>query len=147
MPFEVKTKLPKGSSHDEAIWTDTMTKGLTFSTKDSEFSVTATGLGNDDTNQAITLDNNDYEITELTGQDNGFKLELTKTGLDKVNKGLETNDVEFTLSYKATINEGAIVDTPDRNMITFDYGKEDYFESTPKSVSYTHLTLPTILLV
>lgn len=132
VPFEVKTKLPKGSSHEEAIWTDTMTKGLTFSTKDSEFSVTATGLGNDDTNQAITLDNNDYEITELTGQDNGFKLELTKTGLDKVNKGLETNDVEFTLSYKATINEGAIEDTPDRNMITFDYGKKDYFESTPK---------------
>lgn len=121
IPYEVKTKIPAGTEYKKLTWNDTMTNGLTY-TKPLNIAVTPAEL--------TLTPNTDYKLTE---DDRGFTLALTDAGLKKVSaitkpvddEGKSTGagqDVEFTLKYSAKVNGNAVVDQPDKNNITLDYG-------------------------
>ena len=112
VPYEVKTRLPKGSSHSVIRWTDTMTRGLSF-------------------NNDISVEGFDASDYEVTVKDDGFVLNFTEAGLEKVNERLKEADVEFLIHYTAKVNSNAITDLPDRNHIEFDYGNGPTVESEP----------------
>lgn len=115
VPYKVETKIPQGAKYQKLVWTDVMTKGLTFD-KDS---LTIEG-GNIGTN---------YEIVQ---DDRGFTLKLTDAGLKAVEEAAKGAEVTITLKYSATINKDAEVDTTDENDIALDYGNKPRHEDTPK---------------
>lgn len=112
VPYEVKTKIAAGTSYENLTWNDIMTNGLTYN-KDLTITV----------NNNITLvANTDYELVQ---DDNGFRLKMHKSGLEKiekVTKGTDQKDVEITLTYSATVNGTAKVDNPEKNNVTLEYG-------------------------
>lgn len=112
VPYEVKTRLPKGSSHSVIRWTDTMTRGLSF-------------------NNDISVEGFDASDYEVTVKDDGFVLNFTKASVKEVNEKLKEAEVEFLIKYSAKINSNAITDLPDRNHIEFDYGNGPTVESEP----------------
>ncbi|MFM1540386.1 isopeptide-forming domain-containing fimbrial protein [Helcococcus ovis] len=114
VPYEVKTKVNKGTEYGKLVWKDIMTNGLTFN---KDLKILAT-------NNVDLIKETDYKVTE---DDRGFTLSLTSTGLDKVKNvtkpGKEGGqDVEFTITYSATVNGTAIVDNPEKNDISLEYG-------------------------
>lgn len=72
IPYEVKTKVLKGSKYEKLVWTDTMSNGLTMG---------------DDVNLAVsgttTTFIKDIDYT-LSIDDRGFTLKFKATGLDKL---------------------------------------------------------------
>ncbi|HEO6246785.1 TPA: pilin N-terminal domain-containing protein [Streptococcus agalactiae] len=112
IPYEVKTKVLKGSKYEKLVWTDTMSNGLTMG---------------DDVNLAVsgttTTFIKDIDYT-LSIDDRGFTLKFKATGLDKLEEAAKASDVEFTLTYKATVNGQAIIDNPEVNDIKLDYGNK-----------------------
>ena len=115
VPYKVETKIPQGAKYQKLVWTDVMTKGLTF----DKGSLTIEG-GNIGTN---------YEIVE---DYRGFTLKLTEAGLKAVEEAAKDAEVTITLKYTATINKDAEVDTTDENDIALDYGNKPGHEDTPK---------------
>ena len=104
IPYEVKTKILKDSHYKKLVWSDEMTKGLTYNGD-----LTVSGAG---------LQEADYRVV---ASEQGFVLELLESGLNKVEEAAKTADVEIALTYSATVNSEAVVDTPDDNIIKFDY--------------------------
>lgn len=123
IPYEVKTKIAKGTAYEKLIWNDSMTNGLTYN-KDLGTSKTYKDLlVKDENNQEatkdvvtgiklykkeagdldtttnkkkdveVTLDANDYKIVE---DDKGFRLMFTDAGLEKVSKITKPADVNGT---------------------------------------------------
>lgn len=128
VPYEVKTKIPAGSTYEKLVWTDVMTNGLTYNVPPGLTIATLPDIG---------LAETDYILIQ---DDRGFTLQMKKSGLDKINAvtSPETGagaDVEFTLTYSATVNENAIVDVPDKNNITLDYGNTPGNENVPVPVT------------
>ncbi|MFR9276112.1 pilin N-terminal domain-containing protein [Finegoldia magna] len=119
VPYEVKTKIKKGSKYKKLVWNDNMTKGLTYQ---KDLKVEGAGLAKD-------KDNNDYFVTET---DRGFTLVLTESGLTKVENAAKTADVEIKLTYSAKINGQAVVDKPELNDIALDYSNKPGKDSEPK---------------
>lgn len=115
VPYEVKTKVPAKSDYNHLVWSDIMTHGLTYN---KDVKITATG---------ITLADTDYKITQTAS---GFTLELTQSGLDKVKAS--TTDVEFMLTYSATVNSSAVVDVEDENEVRLIYGHKPKEDRDPK---------------
>lgn len=109
VPYEVKTKIPAKSEFKTVRWEDTMTKGLTFN-KDLK----------------ILLDGQEFASSNYTlvQNESGFTLTLNDTGYAALKTAAATKDVEFTLTYTATINDSAVVDNPDGNNIKFDYSNK-----------------------
>lgn len=126
VPYEVKTKIPKGSKYKKLVWTDTMTNGLTFN-KDLEVK----GLvGKEEGKEEKALEEGtDYNIIS---DERGFELKLTQVGLEKLQRVTDTKDVEVTLTYSAKINKDAVRDMPEKNDIALDYGNKPGSESEPK---------------
>lgn len=129
VPYEVKTKIPAKSEFKTVRWEDTMTKGLTF-----------------DKNLKILLDGQDFEKENYTlvQNESGFTLTLNDKGYAKLKEEASKKEVEFKLTYTATINDSAVVDQPDSNNIKFDYSnKPNEFkdprdnEVTPKDKQIT----------
>lgn len=113
VPYEVKTKIAAGTSYENLTWNDIMTNGLTYN---KDLKITATN--------GVTFEEKDYELVQ---DDNGFRLKLNKSGLEKIEKvtkakDAEQKDVEITLTYSATINGTAKVDHPEKNNVTLEYG-------------------------
>ena len=119
VPYTVKTTIDKGATYKTLTWTDTMDAGLTY---DKNLSVDATGTN---------LTPADYEMIQ-TNQ--GFILNLTAAGLAKVETAATSVEVVITLSYSATINEGAEVDTNQANTITLEYSNRPTENRLPKEV-------------
>ena len=125
IPYEVKTKIEAGSFYERLIWNDIMTNGLTFN-KDLE-------LKSDQVNLAKDVD---YKLAQ---DDNGFRLQLTDAGLAKI-KAVTTakkdaKAVEFTLTYSATVNGTAVVDNPEKNNVTLEYGHQKGKDLEKKTVT------------
>lgn len=125
IPYEVKTKIEAGSFYERLIWNDIMTNGLTFN-KDLE-------LKSDQVNLAKDVD---YKLAQ---DDNGFRLQLTEAGLAKI-KAVTTakkdaKAVEFTLTYSATVNGTAVVDNPEKNNVTLEYGHQKGKDLEKKTVT------------
>lgn len=112
VPYEVKTKIHKGSKYENLVWTDIMSNGLTMG---STVSLKASG-----TTETFAKDT-DYE---LSIDARGFTLKFTADGLGKLEKAAKTADIEFTLTYSATVNGQAIIDNPESNDIKLSYGNK-----------------------
>ena len=111
VPYEVKTKIAKGTSYENLTWNDIMTNGLTYN-KDLKI----------EASNGVTFAETDYELVQ---DDNGFRLKMHESGLKKieaVTKAEEQKDVEITLTYSATVNGTAKVDNPEKNNVTLEYG-------------------------
>lgn len=117
-PYDIETIIPAGANYKTAAWTDQMTEGLTFN-NDVTVKMGAKG-------QETDLDAADYTVTP---DGNGFILELTKTGLAKINN--QANEVRLLVKYSATVNENAKVERPERNDVIFHYGNEPHHGNTP----------------
>ena len=107
IPYEVKTQIPAKSKLKTAYWSDEMTEGLQYN---NDLEVTIGGTKADAGDYTVTTDKNT----------NGFRIELTQDGLDKVNG--KDAPVEVKLTYSATVKSITVVDIPEANDITFHYG-------------------------
>ena len=157
VPYEVKTKIPGGTEYKRLVWNDTMDNGLTYNkdlavsksydkdnivtTEENKKNIT-TGIqlfklnadGQRDGESVTLTKDTDYTIFE---DDRGFQLSFTAKGLEKVaaiTKGETPADAEIALTYTATLNGKAIVDTPENNDIKFEYGNKPKEDVTPKEV-------------
>lgn len=115
--YHVGTKILKGSDYKKLVWTDSMTKGLTFN-KD----IKVTLAGN-------TLDTSHYKVV---ADDQGFRLALNEKGLKAVAEAAKEKDVEIKINYSATVNMEAIVEQADSNDVTLDYSNTPSQESEPQ---------------
>ncbi len=117
-PYDIETIIPAGANYKTAAWTDQMTEGLTFN-NDVTVKMGAKG-------QETDLDKADYKVTP---DGNGFVLELTETGLAKINN--QPNEVRLLVKYSATVNENAKVERQERNDVIFHYGNDPHHGNTP----------------
>lgn len=111
IPYEVKTKIAAGTSYENLTWNDTMSNGLTYN---KDLTIEA--------DNGVKFVNTDYELVQ---DDSGFRLKMHESGLKKieaVTKGTEQKDVTITLTYNATVNGTAVVDNPEKNDVTLEYG-------------------------
>lgn len=117
IPYDVKTKILKDSHYKKLVWSDEMTKGLTY-------------------NEDLTVSGADLEEADyrVVASEQGFVLELLESGLDKVEEAAKTEDVEITLTYSATVNSEAVVDKPDDNIIKLDYSNNPSNDNESKTV-------------
>lgn len=118
VPYDIETIIPAGANYKTAAWTDQMTEGLTFN---NDVTVKMGVKG-----QETDLDKADYTVTP---DGNGFVLELTDTGLAKINN--QPKEVRLLVKYSATVNENAKVERPERNDVIFHYGNEPHHGNTP----------------
>ena len=118
VPYEVKTQIPAGAKYKKLVWTDQMTKGLTYN-KDLKVMLGTTGL----------KEGTDYTVIST---DRGFTLKFIKTGLTEVEKAAKTKATDITLTYSATVNANAIPGKVDANDVAFDYSNKPGQESEPK---------------
>lgn len=107
IPYEVKTQIPAKSKLKTAYWSDEMTEGLKYN---NDLKVQIGGADADPADYTVTTDKNT----------NGFRIELTQAGLEKVNG--KDAPVEVKLTYSATVQSITVVDIPEANDITFHYG-------------------------
>lgn len=117
-PYDIETIIPAGANYKTAAWTDQMTEGLTFN-NDVTVKMGAKG-------QETDLDKADYKVTP---DGNGFVLELTETGLAKINN--QPKEVRLLVKYSATVNENAKVERQERNDVIFHYGNDPHHGNTP----------------
>ncbi len=117
LPYEIKTSIPQNSEYKTLRWTDRMTHGITFN-NDLEIKLEGVKL----------VATTDYT---LKADLSGFSVTLTATGLEKVRTQATVKDVEFVLTYTGTVNATAIVDMPDKNEVTLEYGNEPEEEHDP----------------
>lgn len=123
VPYEAKAELPKGSVFTHLDLADSMDKGLLYDA-DKGVKVTVTpALAKD------LVAGTDYTVTTVG---NGFKVHFNQSGLDKLNKAAETNDLSIEFTYSAKVTADAIVDKPMDNHATFTYNHEPPKPSSDK---------------
>ena len=123
VPYEAKAELPKGSVFTHLDLADSMDKGLKY---DDKKGVTVTVTP--ELEKALVA-GTDYTV-ETVG--NGFKVHFNQSGLDKLNKAAETNDLSIEFTYSAKVTADAIVDKPMDNHATFTYNHEPPKPSSEK---------------
>ncbi|MDU7114126.1 MAG: SpaA isopeptide-forming pilin-related protein [Peptoniphilus harei] len=121
--YESLAKLPKGSVFTKLDLEDSMDKGLKYKSADGVTVTVTPQLTN-----ALEKEK-DYKITDAS---NGFKLEFTQTGLDKLNEAAKANELSIKFTYKATVTAEAINDQPMDNHITLRYNHEPPTPSSEK---------------
>ncbi|HEM4769270.1 TPA: isopeptide-forming domain-containing fimbrial protein, partial [Streptococcus suis] len=119
--YKITTKVPKDAAYKTFAWEDTMVAGLDFNT--TSLSITL--------NQ-VALDQADYT---LTATKRGFTAKLTTTGLTKLENAAKAGEVTFTLTYNATLNDSAVVDTEIPNKVKLIYGNRPSEFTEPKSTN------------
>ena len=124
VPYEVKTQIPQDAKYKKLVWTDQMTKGLTYN-KDLEVKLGDTKLDEYQSEEKP----GDYKVINT---DRGFTLKLTDGGLTKVEEVAKTAATEITLTYSATVNANVIPGKEDINDVAFDYSNKPGQESEPK---------------
>lgn len=125
IPYEAKAELPKGAVFTNLDLADSMDKGLKYNTEKKVTISVKPAL-----DEAL-VENTDYTVTTVG---NGFKVHFNQTGLDKLNKAAETNDLSITFTYYVNVTADAIVDKPMDNHATFTYNHEP---PTPSSETLT----------
>ncbi|MFM0758719.1 isopeptide-forming domain-containing fimbrial protein [Streptococcus suis] len=118
--YTISTTVPKDAAYKTFAWEDTMVAGLDF-TLDSLKIVATEGTWTKDT---------DYELVQTK---RGFTAKLTTTGLTKLENAAKAGEVTFTLTYNATLNDSAEVDTAIPNKVKLIYGNRPSDFSEPKS--------------
>ncbi|MFI3086110.1 isopeptide-forming domain-containing fimbrial protein [Streptococcus sp. 2022WUSS037] len=120
--YKITTKVPKDAAYKTFAWEDTMVAGLDF-TLDS-LKITSA--------QIADLATTDYDLVQTK---RGFTVKLTAAGLTKLENAAKTADVNFTLTYNATLNDSAAVDTGIPNQVKLIYGNRPSDFSEPKSTT------------
>ncbi|WP_105156633.1 isopeptide-forming domain-containing fimbrial protein [Streptococcus suis] len=119
--YTITTKVPKDAAYKTFAWEDTMVTGLDFTTGSLKIA-----------SDQVTLDTADYELVQTV---RGFTLKLKDTGLTKLENAAKTADVTFTLTYSATLNDSAVVDTEIPNKVKLIYGNRPSEFTEPKSTN------------
>ncbi|WP_394012208.1 isopeptide-forming domain-containing fimbrial protein [Anaerococcus cruorum] len=117
VPYKVETVIPMGAEYEKLVWTDTMSKGLTYN-KDLNVTLNDT-----------PLESSNYSIIAT---DRGFTLRLNQTGSNAVRDAAKEKDATITLKYTARVNQNAIPDEVDVNDVALDYSNKPGKESEPK---------------
>lgn len=123
VPYEAKAELPKGSVFTHLDLADSMDKGLKYN-EEKGVTVTVTPALDQD-----LVAGTDYTVTTVG---NGFKVHFEQSGLDKLNKAAEKNDLSIEFTYSAKVTADAIVDKPMDNHATFTYNHEPPKPSSDK---------------
>lgn len=121
--YTITTKVPKDAAYKTFAWEDTMLKGLDFKL-DSLQIADDKGLNL----QKIT----DYTLTQTV---RGFMVQLNPDGLARLEEKAKEGEVKFTLTYKATLNDSAKVDSGIPNKVKLIYGNRPSEFSEPKSTT------------
>ena len=121
--YESLAKLPKGSVFTKLDLEDSMDKGLKYKSDDSVTITVSPAL------DKALVENEDYTIKDAS---NGFKLEFTQAGLDKLNEAAKANNLSIKFTYKATVTSEAINDQPMDNHITLRFNHEPPTPSSEK---------------
>ncbi|MFI3160901.1 pilin N-terminal domain-containing protein [Streptococcus suis] len=119
--YTISTTVPKDAAYKTFVWEDTMVTGLDFTTDSLKIA-----------SDQVTLDTADYELVQTV---RGFTLKLKDTGLTKLENAAKTADVTFTLTYSATLNDSAVVDTEIPNKVKLIYGNRPSEFTEPKSTN------------
>ncbi|MBY5024638.1 isopeptide-forming domain-containing fimbrial protein [Streptococcus suis] len=117
--YKITTTVPKDAAYKTFAWEDTMVNGLDFKTGTLDIS-----------SAQVSLTDTDYSLVETK---RGFTVKLTDAGLAKLETAAKAGDVNFTLTYKATLNDSAAVDTEIPNKVKLIYGNRPSDFSEPKS--------------
>ncbi|MCQ8265671.1 pilin N-terminal domain-containing protein [Streptococcus suis] len=125
--YKITTTVPKDAAYKTFAWEDTMVNGLDYT---GSLKITST-TGQDPTVTTWTKDT-DYSLVETK---RGFTAKLTATGLAKLETAAKAGDVKFTLTYKATLNDSAVVDAEIPNKVKLIYGNRPSEFSEPKSTN------------
>ncbi|HEM5270173.1 TPA: isopeptide-forming domain-containing fimbrial protein, partial [Streptococcus suis] len=121
--YKITTKVPKDAAYKTFAWEDTMVAGLDFTTGSLKIT--------DNKNVGLQA-NTDYTLVETK---RGFTVKLTNDGLAKLETAAKAGDVNFTLTYKATLNDSAAVDTAIPNKVKLIYGNRPSDFNEPKSTT------------
>ncbi|HEL2050871.1 TPA: isopeptide-forming domain-containing fimbrial protein [Streptococcus suis] len=120
--YKITTTVPKDAAYKTFAWEDTMVNGLDFKTGSLVISLAGANLTKD----------TDYSLVETK---RGFTVKLTETGLAQLETAAKAGDVNFTLTYKATLNDSAAVDTEIPNKVKLIYGNRPSEFTEPKSTN------------
>lgn len=120
--YKVVTTIPAHSRYATAFWNDEMTDGLTLDINSVKLAYEG--------NEGVTLaKDTDYTVKAVSGEQ-GFELEFTPAGLEKINN--KDNEGKITITYSAKVNENAVVAIPESNDVNFFYGNNPRKGNTPK---------------
>ncbi|HFI0160995.1 TPA: isopeptide-forming domain-containing fimbrial protein [Streptococcus suis] len=132
--YKITTTVPKDAAYKTFAWEDTMVAGLDFTLDSLEITSTT------EQNPPVTTGQNPPVTTWTKGTDyslvetkRGFTAKLTDAGLAKLETAAKAGDVNFTLTYNATLNDSAAVDTGIPNKVKLIYGNRPSDFSEPKS--------------
>ncbi|HEM6121224.1 TPA: isopeptide-forming domain-containing fimbrial protein [Streptococcus suis] len=109
--YKIVTTIPKGSSYKTIVWEDLMVNGLDFVTGSLAI-----------TSEQLTGSLEETTHYSLAQDKRGFLLKLNATGVTAVENAAKTQNVTITLTYKAVLNDSALVDTEIPNEVKFHYG-------------------------
>lgn len=126
--FTIKTRVPANANYKYMNWSDIMTQGLSF----DQGSLKIGKATIDPANGKVTgLDVSFLEVAdfEVTSSPNGFVIKLNESGLEKVKAQAALGSFDLAIQYSATVNSAAVVDRPDENFVTFNYGNDPHQES------------------
>ncbi|HEM2806897.1 TPA: isopeptide-forming domain-containing fimbrial protein [Streptococcus suis] len=121
--YTITTKVPKDAAYKTFAWEDTMLAGLDFKLNSLQIA--------DNKNLNLVADT-DYTLTQTV---RGFMVKLNNNGLAKLEEKAREGEVNFTLTYKATLNDSAKVETEIPNQVKLIYGNRPSEFSEPKSTT------------
>ncbi|HGA1271430.1 TPA: pilin N-terminal domain-containing protein, partial [Streptococcus suis] len=121
--YTITTKVPKDAAYKTFPWEDTMLAGLDFKLNSLQIA--------DNKNLNLVADT-DYTLTQTV---RGFMVKLNNNGLAKLEEKAREGEVNFTLTYKATLNDSAKVETEIPNQVKLIYGNRPSEFSEPKSTT------------
>lgn len=134
--YKVTTDILEGSTYKTLGWTDEMGAGLDYvkgflTIQLLERPASAQGEQPQvERLEAVNFDTADYTLVETQ---KGFILELTASGLQKVETAVANADRKIEIKYKGVLNETALLDKDIPNKVKLDYGNRPRTNSTPKS--------------
>ncbi|MCK3959123.1 SpaH/EbpB family LPXTG-anchored major pilin [Streptococcus suis] len=121
--YKITTTVPKDAAYKTFAWEDTMLAGLDFKLNSLQIA--------DNKNLNLVADT-DYTLTQTV---RGFMVKLNDNGLAKLEEKAKEGEVNFTLTYKATLNDSAKVETEIPNQVKLIYGNRPSEFSEPKSTT------------
>ncbi|WP_169051096.1 isopeptide-forming domain-containing fimbrial protein [Streptococcus suis] len=121
--YTITTKVPKDAAYKTFAWEDTMLAGLDFKLNSLQIA---------DDKGLNFQEATDYTLTQTA---RGFMVQLNPDGLARLEKKAKEGEVNFTLTYKAILNDSAKVDSGIPNKVKLIYGNRPSEFSEPKSTT------------
>ncbi|MBO4113688.1 isopeptide-forming domain-containing fimbrial protein [Streptococcus suis] len=121
--YKITTTVPKDAAYKTFAWEDTMLAGLDFKLNSLQIA---------DDKGLNFQEATDYTLTQTA---RGFMVQLNPDGLARLEEKAKEGEVNFTLTYKATLNDSAKVDSGIPNKVKLIYGNRPSEFSEPKSTT------------